>query len=137
MQRGGRSSGIPVDAARVRSARLAAGLSLRGVAGDDVSRTLIHLIEHGRSRPSQGVLKLIAERTGKPLSYFLLSAHESGEAQSDDSLARQLLGLAHQVARFSSRNLLTKPEQETMKLVELTLRQAAVLTRSVRGKKRR
>src|SRR5215470_17888054 len=56
MRRGARGSGVPVNPARVREARIEAGLSLAQVAGDDVSRTFIHFVEQGRSRPSQNVL---------------------------------------------------------------------------------
>jgi len=36
-----------------------------------VTRAAIHLIESGRSRPSMPVLEMIAERTGRPVSWFL------------------------------------------------------------------
>jgi tetratricopeptide (TPR) repeat protein len=55
----------------VKEARREAGLSLGQVAGDDVSRTAIYFVETGKSKPSMETLKLIAERTGKPLDYFL------------------------------------------------------------------
>src|SRR5260370_41872992 len=73
VQRGPRGSGMSVDPARVREARSAAGLSLAQLAGDQVSRTFIHLIEQGRSRPSRNVLALIARRTGKPMVYFFIA----------------------------------------------------------------
>ena len=55
----------------VRQARSDAGLSLAGVAGSDISRTAIFLIETGKSHPTLPTLELIAERTGKPVEYFL------------------------------------------------------------------
>ena len=55
----------------MRQARSEAGLSLAGVAGRDVSRTAIFLIETGKSHPTLPTLELIAERTGKPLDFFL------------------------------------------------------------------
>jgi tetratricopeptide (TPR) repeat protein len=55
----------------VRQARSEAGLSLAGVARTDVSRTAIFLIETGKSNPTLPTLELIAERTGKPIDYFL------------------------------------------------------------------
>ena len=70
MQGAARGSGIAVDPERVREARLEAGLSLAQIARDDVSRTFIHFVETGKSRPSQRILALIARRTGKPISYF-------------------------------------------------------------------
>jgi tetratricopeptide (TPR) repeat protein len=47
------------------------GLSLAQVAGGELTRAAIHLIETGRSRPSMPTLQLIASKTGKPLAYFL------------------------------------------------------------------
>jgi tetratricopeptide (TPR) repeat protein len=55
----------------VRQARLDARLTLAQVAGSDVSRQAIHLVETGKARPSAAVLELIAQRTGRPLSSFL------------------------------------------------------------------
>jgi tetratricopeptide (TPR) repeat protein len=55
----------------VREARIEAGLSLADVAGHQVTRAAIHLIETGQARPSVRTLRLIAVRTKKPLSYFL------------------------------------------------------------------
>lgn len=48
-----------------------AGLSLGQVAGDAISRTAIYFVETGKAKPSMETLKLIAERTGRPLDYFL------------------------------------------------------------------
>lgn len=58
----------------VRQARLDAGLSLADVAGKEITRAAIHLIETGKSRPSKDTLALLAKRTGKPVSYFLADA---------------------------------------------------------------
>src|SRR5262245_831406 len=46
------------------------------VGGEDRSRTAIYLIEVGRSRPTPETLQLIAERTGKPIEYFLPGTSE-------------------------------------------------------------
>jgi tetratricopeptide (TPR) repeat protein len=55
----------------VRQARSEAGLSLAGVARNDLSRTAIFLIETGKSNPTLPTLELIAERTGRPIEFFL------------------------------------------------------------------
>ena len=73
----GRRKGIRIREGSVRQAREEAGLSLAEVAGQAVSRTAIHLIEHDRVKPSMETLQHIARRTRKPLEYFLLPA-ESG-----------------------------------------------------------
>jgi tetratricopeptide (TPR) repeat protein len=48
-----------------------AGLSLGQVAGDAISRTAIYFVETGKAKPSMETLKLIADRTGRPLDFFL------------------------------------------------------------------
>ncbi len=66
-----RRKGVEIRPGSVREARLEAGLSLAQVAGQEVTRAAIHLIEGGRARPSLATLELIARRTGKPLSFFM------------------------------------------------------------------
>lgn len=44
---------------------------MAGVARNDLSRTAIFLIETGKSNPTLPTLELIAERTGKPVEFFL------------------------------------------------------------------
>jgi len=41
------------------------------VAGDQISRTAIYFVETGKAKPSMETLRLIAERTGRPLEFFL------------------------------------------------------------------
>ena len=105
-----------------------AGLSLAQVAGDEVSRTFIHFVEQGRSRPSQSVLSLIARRTGKPVSYFLNG--NSNDAQGSE-LAEELTRVAGSVRRFVARRRLTPGEREAMKLLEATLQHGARVARAV------
>jgi len=124
-----------VDPIRVREARLEAGLSLAQLAGDDVSRTFIHFVERGRSRPSKAVLSLIARRTGKPISYFMLQA--TSENQSGTGLAAEITQVAKRIRGFVAVTRLTEVEQQAMKLVELTMLQGAGLTRSVEKKRDR
>ena len=70
----GRRKGIRIREGSVREARKEAGLSLADIASGHVSRTAIHLIEHGRVNPSLETLQHIARRTRKPISYFLLAS---------------------------------------------------------------
>ena len=128
MRRGARGSGIPVNPSRVREARVEAGMSLAQVAGDDVSRTFIHFVEQGRSRPSQSVLALIARRTGKPISYFL-----DGNAQepAGSGVAEELSRVAGSVRRFAASRRLTAAEKEAFKLLENALQHGARMARTV------
>ena len=70
-RRRGRPPGLDLRPGAARQARNEAGLSLAKVAEGRVSRTAIHLIETGKARPSMATLRLIAERTGRPLDFFL------------------------------------------------------------------
>lgn len=56
---------------RIREARKAKGLSQEDLARGIVSRSYITALENGRIRPSAENLKMLAERLGKPLSYFM------------------------------------------------------------------
>ena len=129
VRRSRRGSGIEVNPARVREAREAAGLSLAQLARNDVSRTFIHFVEQGRSRPSREVLDMIAERTGKPVSWFTAGVRPSAEPVQD--IAAQLTGLAAKLRRITAGTGLTRSEQEAVKLLEVTLRQGAALSRAI------
>ncbi|MGH7862402.1 MAG: tetratricopeptide repeat protein [Candidatus Dormibacteraceae bacterium] len=71
--RRGSRRGLVIKPGAVLRARTEAGLSLAEVAGTEVSRVAIHRIERGHSRPTMRTLELIAERTGKPVTWFLES----------------------------------------------------------------
>jgi tetratricopeptide (TPR) repeat protein/DNA-binding XRE family transcriptional regulator len=79
--RRGRRPGVDVKPGSVKQARLDAGLSLGQVASGVVSRTAIYFVETGKSRPSMDTLRLIADRTGRSLDYFL-SRPSTMEARS-------------------------------------------------------
>jgi tetratricopeptide (TPR) repeat protein/DNA-binding XRE family transcriptional regulator len=79
--RRGRRRGVEIKAGTVKQARADAGLSLAQVAGGQISRTAIYFVETGKAKPSMETLKLIAERTGRPLDYFL-SQPSTMEARS-------------------------------------------------------
>src|SRR6202162_250949 len=79
--RRGRRRGVEIKPGTVKQARAEAGLSLAQVAGTEISRTAIYFVETGKAKPSMETLKLIAERTGRPLDYFLIKP-STGEARS-------------------------------------------------------
>lgn len=56
---------------KLRQARLDAGLSQRQLCGDVITRNMLSLIENGSARPSMDTLAYLAERLGKPMSFFL------------------------------------------------------------------
>ncbi|HEX9475936.1 MAG TPA: tetratricopeptide repeat protein [Candidatus Dormibacteraeota bacterium] len=67
----GRRKGIPVREGSVEQARREANLTLAQVANGKLTRTAIHLIEKGRTRPSMETLEQIARQTRKPIEFFL------------------------------------------------------------------
>src|ERR1700693_3250624 len=69
--RRGRRRGVEIKPGTVKQARSDAGLSLAQVAGSEISRTAISFVETGKAKPSLETLKLIAERTGRPIDFFL------------------------------------------------------------------
>jgi transcriptional regulator with XRE-family HTH domain len=108
---------------------------LAQLAGDDVSRTFIHLVEHGRARPSPIVLELIARRTGKPIEYFLSPA--APRSLYIDDLASVLTDVATRVNLFATTKRLNKLEREAMNTVVASLHQGAALARLIQSKARR
>ena len=57
--------------ARIKQARLEAGLSQRELCGDRITRNMLSQIEHGTASPSMQTLRYLAERLEKPVSFFL------------------------------------------------------------------
>lgn len=56
---------------KIRQARLELGLSQRVLCGDTITRNMLSQIENGVARPSMDTLRILAERLGRPVSYFL------------------------------------------------------------------
>lgn len=79
------------------------------VGGEERSRTAIYLIEVGRSRPTPETLQLIAERTGKPLEYFMPGSSDpapSTPTSEEENLDVLLRSGAYQQALESADRLL-------------------------------
>jgi HTH-type transcriptional regulator, quorum sensing regulator NprR len=124
-----RSPGVQVRPGAVRRARLEAGLSLAGLAGNYISRSAIHLIETGQSRPSRRTLEWIASRTGKPVSFFLAPAGSGpgSFAVELEDLERSFLGGQYgRVVETGEELLPTLYEPESEAWVQLLIGQAHV-----------
>lgn len=65
----------------LKQARLEAGLSQRALCGDKISRNMLSLIENGSARPSMDTLEYLAQRLGRPMSYFLQERTAVDEAR--------------------------------------------------------
>ena len=81
---------------KIRQARQALGLSQRQLCGEEITRNMLSLIENGGAKPSMKTLAILAERLGRPVSYFL----DEGATDPEDLMssaahlrqARQALG---------------------------------------------
>jgi tetratricopeptide (TPR) repeat protein len=78
----GRLAGVDINAAALRQARVAAGLSLAQVGGHDLTRQAVHLIETGKVRPSMRSLRVLAQRLEVPVASLL--APGDGDAPFDE-----------------------------------------------------
>lgn len=56
---------------KLRAARLEAGLSQRQLCEGIITRNMLSQLEHGSAKPSMGTLTALADRLGKPISFFL------------------------------------------------------------------
>jgi tetratricopeptide (TPR) repeat protein len=70
---------VTIDPDLVRQARLKAGLSLAQVAGSELSRQAVHLIETGKVRPSMRSLQIIARRLGVSALTFQMPVDAGAE----------------------------------------------------------
>jgi len=85
-----RLPGLSVRPGSIRQARQEAGLSLGQVASGQISRTAIFLAETGKTRPTLPTIQLIANRTGKPLEYFLDGDNAEATSRPDLERLREL-----------------------------------------------
>ena len=77
--------------AKLRQARIEAGLSQRQLCEGIVTRNMLSQIENGSARPSMDTLALFASRLGKTVGFFLGEPVASGNAACMEN-ARQAYG---------------------------------------------
>lgn len=63
---------------RILTARLAAGLSQRELAGEEITRNMLSSLEHDAANPSVATLRYLAKRLGKRVSWLLGEEEASG-----------------------------------------------------------
>ncbi|WFR63287.1 helix-turn-helix transcriptional regulator [Paenibacillus amylolyticus] len=71
---------------KIRQIQEQLGLSQKQLAGEDMTRSYISLIEKGRAVPSQRMLKIIARRLNTPMEFFL-----GGSASTDTDIGEAVL----------------------------------------------
>lgn len=97
---------------RLRDARLEAGLSQRQLCGDTITRNMLSQIESGKAQPSMPTLRILAQRLGKSVAYFLEEAQQEPPvmARARESFAaglyRQALTLLEEAQDSEERRLL-------------------------------
>lgn len=94
---------------KIRQARLAAGLSQRQLAGEEITRNMLSLIENGAAKPSVKTLRYLARKLDKPLSYFLEEWAAPEQARGWELLARAQKALDEGRDRYAG-NLLEAAE---------------------------
>jgi len=104
--------GIAIRPEAVRQARMEKGLSLSELAGGEITRAAIHQVETGKMRPSMRTLELIARRTGRPVSFFMVGQEGSEEQQaSRDEVSRLVdTGQYREAAALGRRMLAGNPQ---------------------------
>lgn len=95
--RRGRRRGVAVRPEAIKQARLDAGLSLGQVARGDISRTAIYFVETGKAKPSMETLRLIADRTGKPLDSFLAEPVSAPLSGADITELERLMAIGDNI----------------------------------------
>lgn len=88
--------------ARLRQARLEAGLSQRQLCGETVTRNMLSQIENGSARPSMETLRYFAMRLGKPIGYFLEEQAVTSPNQAVMAQARQATDSADVIAALQA-----------------------------------
>src|SRR5258706_15879107 len=89
-----RLPGVTLRPGAVKQARKESGLSLAQVGKGHVTAPAIYLIETGRTRPSLPTLEHIAQRTGKPVEFFLADPGGVSDEAKDGLVELESL-LAH------------------------------------------
>lgn len=77
---------------KIKQVRLNMGLSQRQLCGDALTRNMLSQIENGSARPSMKTLGYLAERLGKPISYFLEAQAVTSPNEGCIAEARAALG---------------------------------------------
>src|SRR5258708_33060851 len=95
--RSSRPVGLILRPGTAARARKKAGLSLRALAGQEVSANALHLIERGECRPTLPTLRLSAKRTGLPIEYFLATGQSETlglELQREQRMGIEVVAVA-------------------------------------------
>lgn len=88
---------------RIRQARASRGWKQRELASEvEVEPITVSRWERGATTPDLDVLRLVADATGKPLSYFVADEHKTGTVGTD-ATARKLERAAEKLSAQADR----------------------------------
>jgi transcriptional regulator with XRE-family HTH domain len=133
-----RRQGVNVIPQRVRNARVEAGLTMAELADGKVSRTAIHLIEAGRTRPTHETLAHIAARTGRTVAYFLGSDTEPLGPDPEEVTRRtidQLRQASWSLTQLVRQDDLTEPERTALVSLLTNVRMGMRLVEAIRDER--
>jgi transcriptional regulator with XRE-family HTH domain len=89
---------------RIREARASKGWKQRELASEvEVEPITVSRWERGATTPDLDVLRLVAEATGKPLSYFVAGAEKEPSAGAADDAVRKLERAADRLSAEADR----------------------------------
>jgi tetratricopeptide (TPR) repeat protein len=96
---------------RVRIARIAANLTQQELAGGTYSKSYISAVERGKMTPSFQALQMLAERLGRPISFFLGEGDTNPQAWATSGAATSTLpDEERQQREQEARNMLIEAE---------------------------
>jgi transcriptional regulator with XRE-family HTH domain len=89
---------------RIREARAARGWKQRELASEvEVEPITVSRWERGATTPDLDVLRLVADATGKPLSYFVADASDEPPTRAAEQTVRKLEQVADRLAAEADR----------------------------------
>lgn len=110
---------------RLKQARIEAGLSQRQLCGEEITRNMLSQIESEKARPSMQTLTYLAQKLGRPVSWFLEEEAVSSPNQQIMAAARhsyaqgQYLQCLEQLETYRDRDPLFDQEQWILRALSL------------------
>ncbi|WP_336764174.1 helix-turn-helix domain-containing protein [Paenibacillus sp. USHLN196] len=104
---------------KIRQIREQLGLSQKQLAGEDMTRSYISLIEKGRAVPSQRMLRIIARRLNTPMEFFL-----GNSASTDTDISEAVLDKAKAYYAEQNDSACIRIAHKVLTLTEDTLSQS-------------
>ena len=95
---------------KILQARQAAGLSQRQLCGEVITRNMLSQIEHGTAKPSMKTLAYLADRLGKPISFFLEDERDTDVLEDLSRLRQAEEALTHVSMRQMWQSVCPQPD---------------------------